>query len=101
MVERIKEKWKFIYNLELLHNVEIYILNIDYPKLAKKKSIASNNDKNTLHFSKLLKQLVSLSLSPSPHLPPPRFICMKLLVFIHKKSPLDKSETQGTVRLHS
>ena len=29
---------KFIYNLELLHSVEIYILNIDYSKLAKKVS---------------------------------------------------------------
>ena len=28
---------KFVYNLELLHNAEIYILNIDYFKLAKKK----------------------------------------------------------------
>ena len=34
---------KFMYNLELLHNAEIYILNIDYSKLAK-KSIISNND---------------------------------------------------------
>jgi len=29
---------KFIYKLELLHNAEIYILNIDYSKLAKKVS---------------------------------------------------------------
>lgn len=92
---------KFIYNLELLHSVEIYILNIDYSKLAK-RSIISNNDFkipctfpnciNSWHLSLLFPLFSSLL-----------FICMKLLMFMHTKIPtffiLIHTEIQDTVKL--
>lgn len=55
---------KFMYNLELLHNAEIYILNIDYFKLAKKSIISNNDLKKPCTFPNCLNSW-HLSLTPS------------------------------------